>query len=315
MFEDFFRDTEPDIIDTPYEEMSRRPFYIAMGIMVGFTLLTLVCLAVYAIVILPRNRAARETEIAQIETQNAVSIQTLVAESVTATGTATTTVTPQPSITPTAVPTATGTVIATGTPPSTATVPPQASSTPTTATTFGIVLSDDFPGPGSGWVTAEEDNFEMTYSDGGYRLFVNIFNADIFSVRGQSNDDVRIEVDVAKRSGPEDGYYGVICRFIDGGNYYSLVIEGNGEYHIYRKSGGQTTDLGEPGVEAGYQSDEFHRLRGECVGDTLTLFLDDNLLISAVDDSIESGSIGLLAGTRDVPGLEILFDNFELAVP
>lgn len=51
-------------------ESSNRTFLIVAGILGGILILTLVCIAVYAMVFLPRSREAESTEIAEINAQN-----------------------------------------------------------------------------------------------------------------------------------------------------------------------------------------------------------------------------------------------------
>ena len=65
--------------------------------------------------------------------------------------------------------------------------------------------------------------------NGGYLINVKISNAPIWSVRNQEFSDVRLEVDAVQTSGPENGYYGLVCRHLSGDNYYALVI-GNDQF-------------------------------------------------------------------------------------
>jgi hypothetical protein len=70
--------------ETPPEESSNRTFLIAAGILGGIVLLSLACLAVYALVILPQQqRAVQTSEESALATQNAQ-----VNEALTATGVA-----------------------------------------------------------------------------------------------------------------------------------------------------------------------------------------------------------------------------------
>jgi D-alanyl-D-alanine carboxypeptidase len=55
----------------PPEKSSNRNFYIVAGILGAIMLLTLICTAVYAMVILPNNQRSQQTESARIETENA----------------------------------------------------------------------------------------------------------------------------------------------------------------------------------------------------------------------------------------------------
>jgi len=70
--------------ETPPEESSNRTFLIAAGILGGIVLLSIACLAGYALVILPQQRAAQ-----QASEQNALATQNAqVNEALTATGVA-----------------------------------------------------------------------------------------------------------------------------------------------------------------------------------------------------------------------------------
>lgn len=108
-FEDM--DTEGQEYDveeqpTPPEEASNRTFIIVAGILGGLTLLALVCIALYAFIILPRQRTQREEQIARLNAQNtqvALAIsQTAAAKAFTATPTVTP-IPPTATRTPTAV--------------------------------------------------------------------------------------------------------------------------------------------------------------------------------------------------------------------
>lgn len=89
------------------EESTNRPFIVAAALIGGLLVLSMVCLALYALVLAPRQRAARATEAANIVVQNtqvALSItQTAEAEFAPPTGTATRTPTPTSTVTPTQV--------------------------------------------------------------------------------------------------------------------------------------------------------------------------------------------------------------------
>src|SRR3972149_5784112 len=55
----------------PPEESSNRTFLIAAGILGGIVLLTIACLAGYALLVLPNQRAAQQQEANAVATQNA----------------------------------------------------------------------------------------------------------------------------------------------------------------------------------------------------------------------------------------------------
>jgi hypothetical protein len=97
--------------DTPPEESSNRTFMIAAGVLGGIVLLSIICLAGYALLILPQQRAAQNQQV-NAATQNAQVLNaaltaTFVSFSLSETPQATTTL--EPSLTPVvAEPTETG---------------------------------------------------------------------------------------------------------------------------------------------------------------------------------------------------------------
>jgi len=98
-------DFDPDLPeeDTGPEEGSNRQFIMVAGGLGGLLLIALICMAVYALVILPRQRAAEEQDIAaQTATAEMESInQSLTETAIVLAYTPTFTVTPAASLTPT----------------------------------------------------------------------------------------------------------------------------------------------------------------------------------------------------------------------
>ena len=102
---EFFDDDEFDDSPPP-EEASNRTFLLVAGILGAILILSLILMAVYAMVVVPNRRSAQNTQVAQINAQNTqvamASGLTAEAQSWTATPTATQTL---PPATPTASPT------------------------------------------------------------------------------------------------------------------------------------------------------------------------------------------------------------------
>ncbi|MCZ7554407.1 MAG: hypothetical protein B6D39_12690 [Anaerolineae bacterium UTCFX2] len=81
-FEDLDLSDDLDEGPLPPEESSNRTFLIIAGVLGAIALLALVCIAVYALFILPGTRNARDSQKATVEAQN-----TIVAEMVASTST------------------------------------------------------------------------------------------------------------------------------------------------------------------------------------------------------------------------------------
>jgi hypothetical protein len=183
-----------------------------------------------------------------------------------------------------------------------------------------VILQDDFSNSGSGWDQVNETQGSTDYQDGGYRIFVNEVNYSVWANPNQgAYTDVRIEVDAHKIAGVDDNEYGIICRHADPSNYYAGVITSDGYFGFWRRVDGG--DLEMVGYENMQTSDaiklggETNHIRLDCVGSTLTLYANGELLGQATDTSIASGDVGLYAGTFDTAGTDVLFDNFVVYQP
>ncbi len=103
--EDLGFDEEPDLGQEPEDEPdSNKTFLIAVAGLIGFLVVAMALLAIYAVFIMPSKRHAQETQVAQINAQN-----TAIAQGLTATAQAaawTPTSPPVPTATPTPIPAA-----------------------------------------------------------------------------------------------------------------------------------------------------------------------------------------------------------------
>jgi hypothetical protein len=236
------------------------------------------------------------------------------------------TTTPQPV--PTSLPSETPTQVpATPTLTATAVITGQVAITLTPSATSGVtqlrledmhlVYSDNFTTANDAWVSDEGGDWEMGYIKGAYRIFVNLLNDAVWSVKNIELGDTVVEVDVARNSGPDTGYFGLVCRHQDAGHYYLLVIGPDGYYGIGKKDLGQLTFLkeGRAPSEILRPGGEINRVRVDCLSNRLALYVNGTILVEAQDASYGAGDIGLVVGTREREGLEVIFDNFAAYEP
>ncbi len=180
------------------------------------------------------------------------------------------------------------------------------------------LFRDDFSRSNSGWNRVTAPKGESNYADGMYRIFVNDANIDIWSLAGRELADVRIEVDAYKVGGDRNNRFGVICRAVTPSSFYTLVISSDGYYGIglidgqtYRLIG---MDALQP-TDAINQGSALNHIRADCVGDTLTLYVNGVKLAQVHDAALTSGDVGLVAGSYDLPGVDIRFDDFIVSQP
>ena len=191
-------------------------------------------------------------------------------------------------------------------------------STPTPAAQPGDTLFyDDFSNPATGWEHFTSAEGTMDYDGGGYRFLVNALQANFWSTPGKSFKDVRMEVDVAKINGPDENRIGLVCRFVEN-NYYFFMVSSDGYYTIGKYIGGNAIQLGQSEMQ---YSDTIHtglavnHLRADCVGNSLTFYVNGDPVAQAQDADLVEGDVGLLAGTFAQPGVDVIFDNFVVLQP
>ena len=176
---------------------------------------------------------------------------------------------------------------------------------------------DDFTNPASGWDHFTSAEGTMDYDGSGYRFLVNALQANFWSTPGKSFKDVRLEVDVAKLSGPDENRIGLLCRFVEN-NYYFFMVSSDGFYTIAKFIAGNVIQLGQSEMQYSESVNTglaVNHLRADCIGDTLVLFVNGTPVAQAQDTDLTQGDVGLLAGTFSEPGVDVIFDNFFVLQP
>ncbi|MCX6025899.1 MAG: serine protease [Chloroflexi bacterium] len=181
-----------------------------------------------------------------------------------------------------------------------------------------VLFADDFSDPFSGWPRRSDETVITDYAQGGYRIWVNDSQLDVWGQPGLDVVDAIMEVEATTLGGPQDNDFGVLCRYQDNQNYYLFEISSDGYAIIAMYRAGEwvglSSDQYQPS-DAIAQGEATNRIRAECIGPTLRLYVNDELVAEAEDSTLPSGDVGLIAGTFDEAGTDILFDNFKVSRP
>jgi hypothetical protein len=189
------------------------------------------------------------------------------------------------------------------------TVPP--TPTPEVVPLFSAYFTD----PEANWYRASGSNWSMGIEDGWYVMEITEPNVEIGSSQSWLTiSDVRVEADIMLKEG--DGYYGFGCRET-GSNYYTIFITPEGGY------GFGLTRLRKVNVlKRGFSSaikqgsGRVNRVRGECRGETLTLYVNGQFVDQIVVEGIGAGFTSMMIGTRlDHENLRVRFDNLRVWGP
>src|SRR3989304_1285565 len=179
-----------------------------------------------------------------------------------------------------------------------------------------ILYQEQFEDNTTGWDRVSNDNGIMDYDGGGYRILIQQPSFNLWSTPEKNFSDVRVEADVTKLSGPDANRAGLMCRY-QNGDYYFFIISSDGFYAIGKFIGGNTLLLGQTQMQSSefIQVNETNHLRADCVGDTLSFYVNFNEIAVVQDTDFPSGDVGVVAGAFSEPGVDVLFDHFVVIQP
>jgi hypothetical protein len=179
-----------------------------------------------------------------------------------------------------------------------------------------ILYQEQFEDNTTGWDRVSNDNGIMDYDGGGYRILIQQPGFNLWSTPEKNFSDVRVETDVTKLNGPDENRAGLMCRY-QNGDYYFFIISSDGFYAIGKFIGGNTLLLGQTEMQSSefIQVNEMNHVRADCVGDTLSFYVNFNEVAVVQDSDFPSGDVGVVAGAFSEPGVDVLFDHFVVIQP
>jgi hypothetical protein len=185
-----------------------------------------------------------------------------------------------------------------------------------TADPGDVLYQEEFEDNTTGWDRIANDTGIMDYDGGGYRFLVQQADYNLWSTPERNFGDVRVEADVFRLDGPDENRAGLMCRY-QNGDYYFFLISNDGFYAVGKYIGGQTLLLGQTAMQASefIERQAVNHLRADCIGDTLTFYINYNQVASVKDGDFPNGDVGLLAGAFSEPGVDVLFDHFMVLQP
>ncbi|RJP61306.1 MAG: hypothetical protein C4541_02055 [Candidatus Auribacter fodinae] len=184
-----------------------------------------------------------------------------------------------------------------------------------------ILFQDDFSNLTSGFKHHAGVEGIADYDSGVYRFIVNAAPYHFWSTLERQYTDTRVEVDVAKLDGPDSNLAGIVCRFrnVNGiPNFYFFAISSDGYYAIGRTSNegsillGQDQMANSPTINTGVS---INHLRADCAGSALTFYVNGFPVAHTTDSTLTSGQVGLMAGSIEEGGVDIIFDQFIVVQP
>jgi tRNA A-37 threonylcarbamoyl transferase component Bud32 len=180
------------------------------------------------------------------------------------------------------------------------------------------LLTDTFDDPSSGFPTVNGETGSVRYEGGALLVEAVGDRVEWFAPSSRLNQsDVVIDVDAIHRSGTLNNEFGPLCRWLDSGNHYQFAVSSDGHYAIWKRVNGQFTMLvdwtSSGAIETGEGSS--NHIRAECVGPTLTLYVNGAQAASVEDADLGSGDVALMAGLLEAGEVSVSFDNLIVKRP
>jgi hypothetical protein len=179
-----------------------------------------------------------------------------------------------------------------------------------------ILYQEEFEDNTTGWDRIANDHGIMDYDNGGYRFLVREPGFNLWSTPEKDFGNVRIEADLAKLNGPDENRAGLVCRY-QNGDYYFFIISSDGYYAVGKFIGGNVLLLGQTEMQPSesIKRGEINHLRADCIGNTLSFYVNFTEVARVQDTDFPSGDVGLLAGAFSEPGVDVMFDHFVVIQP
>lgn len=181
-----------------------------------------------------------------------------------------------------------------------------------------ILYKDNFSSRTGGWITHEDRLSFSGYESGGFRLWADVPNYQVWSVPKLNFRNTYVYAQATKMGGPDDNIFGVLCRYQDEANFYAFMISSDGYYGIFKNLGGVQNLVDQPYMqfsESIRRGEATNKILAVCQSDQFILFVNDTRLLQVQDASLTYGDVGLIVGNFSEPGVDILFDDFIVVRP
>jgi hypothetical protein len=178
-----------------------------------------------------------------------------------------------------------------------------------------LLFSDDFTNNSAGWHTNADESAARSIDGGQYHVVVSKTSWLAWGTPGADRrfQDFVLEVAANPVEGPESNGYGVLFRYSDNRNFYSLELSSVRAYRFHKKENDNWVTMTEwiksGAIKGGNQ---VNTIRIAATGNSFSFYVNDTPLGTYADDSFASGNIALFAGTYKEAGVHVTFDELKI---
>jgi hypothetical protein len=181
-----------------------------------------------------------------------------------------------------------------------------------------VLFQDNFSRNNSGWDRYSNEKYLTDYDLDGYRIGVFTTETNVWARPHLDFGDTITQVLATKLDGPDDNVFGVLCRYQDAQNFYFFLVSSDGYCGIGINLNGEELLLSDEAMlpsDVINQGTSTNHIRADCIGHELSLYINGTLTAQAVASEWSRGDVGLIAGTYENPGTDILFESFSVLMP
>ncbi|MBM4422881.1 MAG: hypothetical protein FJ030_05745 [Chloroflexi bacterium] len=178
------------------------------------------------------------------------------------------------------------------------------------------LFSDDFSQDSGLWETFAEPDAKAQIAEGHLSILIAEETTVAFSLAAINLDDFDLTVAASLPNDGSTSSYGVIFRYIDGGNFYRFDITGDGLWGFSRRQDDQWISIIELQASSAIQIGAgTNVLRLVARESDFAFFANGAELGRVADDSLSVGRIGLFASTFDSANARVDFDDLRVVKP
>jgi uncharacterized protein YaiE (UPF0345 family) len=180
------------------------------------------------------------------------------------------------------------------------------------------VFRDGFDSQDGNWQTYSSGNDSAFYENG--KFHIKDYTASEYASGSgiqMQYSDFALEVEMELVSGSSASHQSVICRYNETGAFYMFCIDGNGNYSIQKYIEGVLTTLkaATPSSYIKTGLDVTNKVRVECIGDSLTLYVNGFSVAQVSDGNLVVGNVILAVESKSDEYTELAFDNVVIWTP
>jgi hypothetical protein len=177
-----------------------------------------------------------------------------------------------------------------------------------------ISMLDRFESNSGNWDETEQTNYKLIHGDGTYTIEILNEAFMAWSIYDELSLSDVVLLTAARRSSPDQGYYGIIFGFQDVNNFYYFRVRDDGYFDIGKRVEGEFVDIqDETFTDRILQGQEINKLGLIIIGDNIQAFINLEPVATVTDPAYPGGQFGMLANTlQDAPYFQAEFDYYSV---